>query len=285
MREPRVRHLLNRLEGRLPLGFGVSGALATRLFSSREIDRLIGAARDQGVTIFDTAPSYGAGLGERRLGQSIGNDPSAFVMTKAGLTAKGALRRVSNFAPESIVASVNASLKRLKRDRIDLLWLHGPGRHQIDDPLRETLGGLVHSGKVAAIGIATRNRAASEMADKAPFSAIMAPVHAAVSTQCPLPSNIAFFGIEGLRYVPTDPGIPRHRSQLWRAARSIVRGEKPAFRSTSARDAFDFAFEAAKCNVVVTTTTKASRIQQNRLLCDEFADRLRRRDQIGLRHA
>ncbi|MEO1188509.1 MAG: hypothetical protein AAFW60_05500, partial [Pseudomonadota bacterium] len=85
-----------------------------------------------------------------------------------------------------------------------------------------------------------------------------------------------FFGIEGLRHVPTDPGIPRHRNQMWRAARAILRGQPSGPGSISAGDAFDFAFQTAQCDVVVTTTTKLSRIKQNRSICDGFSHRLRR---------
>ena len=283
MEQGRVQQLFKNLEGRLPLGFGLSGPLATRLFSTGEVERLIGTARDQGITIFDTAPAYGAGLGERRLGRSIGNDPSVFIMTKAGLTAKGCLDRISNFSPQSIVRSVEASLRRLKRDRIDSLWLHGPGREHIGDSLRETLLGLIQSGKVAAIGIASRDQDVSAMADTAPFSAVMAPVYETVSAALPLPSSIAFFGIEGLRHVPTDPGFPKHRNELWRATRAILRGQQSVPGSISAGNAFEFAFEAARCDVVVTTTTKSSRIKQNRNHCDGFAGRLSRYENLQQR--
>ncbi|MEM9179490.1 MAG: aldo/keto reductase [Pseudomonadota bacterium] len=275
MTQARVRQLFMRLEGRLPLGFGVSGPLATRLFTDGEIDRLIGTARDQEITIFDTAPSYGAGLGERRLGRAIGNDPAAFVMTKAGLTAKGCLKRVSDFTPERIVQSVEDSLRRLKRDRIDLLWLHGPGQHQINDRLCDALVRSIDDGKVAAVGIASRDRAACAMADTFPFSAIMAPIREAKSGLAPLPSGIAFFGIEGLGQVPLDHGIPRNRSGLWRTTRALVRGKSRLPEKTTARAAFGYAFETADCDVVVTTTTKSARIQENSLLCAAFVDRLR----------
>ncbi|MEM6554599.1 MAG: aldo/keto reductase [Pseudomonadota bacterium] len=275
MVEASVRQLFMRLQGRRPLGFGVSGPLATRLFAPHETDRLIGTARDQGITIFDTAPSYGAGLGERRLGRAVGNDPSVFVMTKAGLTAKRCLQRVSNFSPENITESVEASLRRLKRDRIDLLWLHGPGRHQIDQPLKDALSGLILAGKVAAVGIASRNQAASAMAETAPFSAVMAPVYEAVSALSPFPPNVAFFGIEGFRHVPTRDGLPRNRSQFWRATRAILRGQQSMPGSISVDAALDYAFASAQCNVLVTTTTKSTRIVQNRIVCDEVLDRLR----------
>ena len=281
MIQARVRQLFMRLEGRLPLGFGVSGPLATRLFADREIDRLIGTARDQGITIFDTAPSYGAGLGERRLGRAIGNDPAAFIMTKAGLTAKGCLKRVSDFTPERIVQSVEDSLRRLMRDRIDLLWLHGPGQPQINDRLSDALVRLIDAGKVAAVGIASRDRAACAMANISPFSAIMAPIQKAKSGLAPLPSGIAFFGIEGLGEVPLDHGIPRNRSGLWRATRALVRGKARGADKTTASAAFGYAFETAECDVVVTTTTKPARIQENSQLCAAFADRLRVSENLG----
>lgn len=276
MVESRVQQLRRRLEGRLPLGFGVSGPLATRLYASHEVDRLIGTARDRGISIFDTAPSYGAGLGERRLGRSIGNDPSAFVMTKAGLTAKGLLDRRTSFAPASIVESVEASMRRLKRERIDLLWLHGPGRHQIDDPLKETLIALMDAGKVAAVGIASRNLPASEMAETAPFSALMAPVYEGSSALTRRPSSSVLFGIECLKHVPIDRGIPRHRSELWRATRAIVRKQQSVPASITVDAAFDFAFETAGSDIVVTTTSKPERIEQNHLICHRIMDRRQR---------
>lgn len=275
MTETEIGQLRHRLKGRLPLGFGVSGPLATRLFSSSDIDRLIGTARDQGISIFDTAPSYGAGLGERRIGDTIGNDTSAFVMTKAGLTAKGWFDRSPSFVPENIVQNVEASLRRLKRDRIDLLWLHGPGRDQIDDRLKARLAVLIQAGKVAAVGIASRNQPASALAGDAPFSAIMAPVSDAKSARQPELSDPVFFGIECLRNVPSDGRIPRHRSHLWRATKALLRKQQPVADSVSAVTAFDFAFETARCDIAMTTTTRSSRIEQNRMICEAIADRRR----------
>nr|WP_070958600.1 aldo/keto reductase [Hyphomonas sp. Mor2] len=275
MIETRVADLRSRLKGRLPLGFGVSGPLATRLYSARDVERLIDTARDQGVSIFDTAPSYGAGRGERRLGRSIGNDPAAFVMTKAGLTSGRWLDRQSDFAPVSIVQSVEASLRRLRRDRIDLLWLHGPGRKQINDPLKETLTELIDAGKVAAIGITSRDQPASELADAAPFSALMAPAHEQSSSLSGRPSNAILFGIECLKHVRSDRGFPRHRSHLWRATRTLLRKDQPIRGSISVDAAFGHAFETAGCDVVIMTTSKSSRIEQNRIICQRVVERRR----------
>ena len=277
----RIQQLRWRLAGRLPLAFGVSGAIATHLFSLRDADRLIGVARDHGVSIFDTGPSYGAGLGERRLGKCVGNDPSVFVMTKAGLMSSGLAQRTSNFAPQSIVDSVEASLRRLRRDRIDLLWLHGPARDQITNALREMLCGLIDAGKVGAVGIASRNQPASLLADTHPFSAIMAPVHEARSSDYATPRQAVFFGIECLRNVPDDRGIPRHRSQIWRATRSIIRRQPPSPQPISVEAAFGNAFKNARCAIAVTTSTRPSRIKQNCEICEAIANRSPSRSDLG----
>ncbi len=70
-------------------------------------------AAAQGVTYFDTAPGYGGGLSEEIFGEALqGHDVT--IATKVPLTAAANVR-----------ASFEASLKRLRRDRIDLLQIHG----------------------------------------------------------------------------------------------------------------------------------------------------------------
>jgi len=70
-------------------------------------------AVDQGVTYFDTAPGYGDGLAEAIFGEALQGAP-VFLATKVPLSAAGDVRR-----------SLEASLRRLRRDRVDLLQLHG----------------------------------------------------------------------------------------------------------------------------------------------------------------
>ena len=115
--------------------------------------KVVGKAIDLGVTLFDTADAYGnMGGSEEALGQVLGERRKAIVLaTKFGLpmdaagTLKGASRRY-------MMTAVEASLRRLKTDWIDLYQVHFP-----DDatPIDETLRGLddlVTQGKVRYIG-------------------------------------------------------------------------------------------------------------------------------------
>jgi aryl-alcohol dehydrogenase-like predicted oxidoreductase len=114
---------------------------------------VVHAAFDQGITLFDTADYYGnRGGSETLLGQVMGERRKDIVLaTKFGMpmddaeTLRGGARRY-------ILTAVEASLKRLKTDWIDLYQLHRPDP---DTPIEETLRALddlVHAGKVRYIG-------------------------------------------------------------------------------------------------------------------------------------
>ncbi len=116
-------------------------------------DIVVGKALDLGVTLFDTADAYGnKGGSETMLGKALGTRRKEIVLaTKFGLPMgdgeymKGGSRRY-------ILNAVEASLKRLGTDYIDLYQLHFPDP---DTPIEETLAALddlVRSGKVRYIG-------------------------------------------------------------------------------------------------------------------------------------
>jgi aryl-alcohol dehydrogenase-like predicted oxidoreductase len=107
------------------------------------VDRAI----DLGVTLFDTADVYGDGTSESFLGETIGKRRSQVVIaTKFGWgNPSGASRR-------TITRTVEASLKRLRTDTIDLYQVHYPDPNTpIEETLR-ALDDLVRDGKVRAIG-------------------------------------------------------------------------------------------------------------------------------------
>ena len=262
--------LRQNLQARLPLSFGVSGALGSWLYTPSKIGRLISTARDEGISIFDTSPSYGAGLAESRLGRAIGNCPDAFVMTKAGLRASGLLKRERDHSPSGIVESVEGSLRRLRRDSIDLLWLHGPDKIEITDDLLGQLQRLQSTGKVAAVGIASRDPSLRPFASHAPFSAYMSPANSEANKAVENDPDVVYFGIECLANVRSTTKAQMDRSRLWKTVKNHVRGKPDNARDMTAEDAFDYAFNIAKCDVVLMTTTKTSRIRENRALVSEF---------------
>lgn len=117
-----------------------------------EAERLIDICFDAGLDFFDTANAYSGGAAEEILGQALGSRRNrAVIATKAGYRSEegpngmGAGRR-------HLIAACEASLKRLGRDHIDLLQLHG---YDELTPVEETLRAfddLVRSGKVRYIG-------------------------------------------------------------------------------------------------------------------------------------
>lgn len=105
----------------------------------------IRAALDAGINFFDTAPGYGDGLSERRLGKGLqGLRERAVVATKLGPDA---------MRPETMVASLERSLRNLGMEHVDLLQIHWPSR---EVPFAETWGALERlreQGKARALGV------------------------------------------------------------------------------------------------------------------------------------
>lgn len=118
-------------------------------------DRVIGAAIDAGITLFDTADLYGYSFGrsEEMMGRVLGARRDGIVLaTKFGYPDSGAPYSGARGSREFIRASVEGSLSRLRTDRIDLYQMHWP---DTETPIAETLSALdelVREGKVRAIG-------------------------------------------------------------------------------------------------------------------------------------
>jgi aryl-alcohol dehydrogenase-like predicted oxidoreductase len=114
--------------------------------------RAIRAALDEGVNFFDTADMYGAGHSEEVLGQALkGRRDRVVIATKFGDVMDPVTRRAVGFdaRPEFIRQSLEASLRRLNTDYIDLyqfhIWGHPPAEAV---SVRETLEELTKEGKI-----------------------------------------------------------------------------------------------------------------------------------------
>ncbi len=125
-----------------------------------EAARLVASAIDLGITFFDTADTYGAGLGEKRLGEALQDHRDRVTIgTKFGydITApqKGHAERPQRWDPAWIRTACEGSLERLRTDVIDLYELHNPRMPQIaDDDIFATLEDLKAEGKIRAYGVA-----------------------------------------------------------------------------------------------------------------------------------
>lgn len=122
-----------------------------------EMIKLIRSAHEQGVTLFDTAESYGPFTNEELVGEALAPIREKVVIaTKFGFDidlSTGERRGGTNSRPENIKAVAEACLKRLKTDRIDLFY-----QHRVDPnvPIEEVAGAvkdLVVEGKVKHFGL------------------------------------------------------------------------------------------------------------------------------------
>lgn len=110
------------------------------------------AMLETGITLIDTANIYGMGISETILGKWLASrKPAVTLATKASFVA-GPERRIDN-SEAHLRAELDASLKRLNRDHVDLFYIH---RREHARPLEEvvgTLSRLIEEGKIGGYGL------------------------------------------------------------------------------------------------------------------------------------
>ena len=122
----------------------------------KDAEKLMKIAMEHGVNFFDNANAYSEGLAEEIMGKALKNlktDPTEVVIATKLRIRMGKGANQVGLTRTHIYDSVNASLKRLQLDHIDLLYVHG-----VDPitPFEETMRGLedvVRQGKVRYLGI------------------------------------------------------------------------------------------------------------------------------------
>lgn len=121
--------------------------------SRQEAAAVLNGALDGGITLFDTAALYGFGANEALLGDLLAMHRERIVLTsKCGMQGVNG-QRVIDGRPDTLRASCEASLQRLRTDVIDVLYLH---RLDARVPVEESVGAmadLVRAGKVRALGL------------------------------------------------------------------------------------------------------------------------------------
>ncbi|MEW2429575.1 aldo/keto reductase [Micromonospora sp. NPDC047644] len=157
-----------------PLGFGASqGGNLYRATSDEQFAAAVDTAWAGGIRYFDTAPHYGLGLSERRLGAALRSRPRGeyVVSTKVGrllvpspetahqrdpegFDVPADHRRVWDFSRDGVRRSLEASLRRTGLDRIDVVYLHDPDEHwqQAANEAIPALVELREQGVIGAVG-------------------------------------------------------------------------------------------------------------------------------------
>ncbi|WP_237223850.1 aldo/keto reductase [Rothia nasisuis] len=167
-------NIIDDLKARGSFGFGAAqiGNLY-RPIDDETAHRAVEAAWDQGIRYFDTAPHYGLGLSETRLGAVLATKPrdEFIVSTKVGrllrpnpepqgqdaegFAVADDLTRVRDYSETGVLTSIEESLERTGLDRIDIVYIHDPDDHweQASTQAVKALNRLKDEGVVRAWGI------------------------------------------------------------------------------------------------------------------------------------
>jgi aryl-alcohol dehydrogenase-like predicted oxidoreductase len=123
-------------------------------FSQAEADQIFEAARECGINLIDTAECYGDHTSERLVGSAIARDREKWIVaTKFGHIFHSHLNRTDARTAADAAVQIEASLKALKTDSIDLLQYHSIRFEEFDnDELSDLLRKLIQSGKVRHLG-------------------------------------------------------------------------------------------------------------------------------------
>jgi aryl-alcohol dehydrogenase-like predicted oxidoreductase len=122
---------------------------------------IVRRALELGVTFFDTSNSYNQGRSEAVLGEVTTNYPTPTVIaTKGGVPVETNDYPNRDFQASTILAAANDSLRRLRRDTIDLYMLHSPTVRQLETQTwAEAIEQLKAEGKIRFFGISTDDHA------------------------------------------------------------------------------------------------------------------------------
>ena len=153
------------LRTRMGLGtWALGGGSDWGVTSEIDAQNTLHAALDNGLNWIDTAPIYGAGIAEERVGRAVkGKRAQIWLATKCGISLCGG-RPDHDLRPASIFAECESSLRRLQTDYIDLYQIHWPDPKI---PLTDSLGALVRlqeQGKIRYIGVCNFSREQVEQA-------------------------------------------------------------------------------------------------------------------------
>ncbi len=152
------------------IGFGCAamGGYDYGAADERASVRAVHRALELGITLFDTADVYGFGHAEEVLGRALeGRADEVVVATKVGVRWDASGRTRRDLSPGYVVEAVEASLERLRMERIDLLQLHWPDPAT---PLEDTLAAverLREAGKVLHAGCCNFSAAQVERGQRA----------------------------------------------------------------------------------------------------------------------
>jgi len=134
---------------------GEGGGYGFGAMSENEAEKLLLSAWEHGITLFDTAPIYGFGLSEERLGKYL--PKAAKIISKSGVHWHENKRVDMTNSPAITEKMLHESLRRLKRDAVDIYMIHWPdNKVDIREPM-QVLQKAKEEGLIKHIGLCNSN--------------------------------------------------------------------------------------------------------------------------------
>ena len=194
--------------GAIGLGcMGMSWAYDVASADEQESVATIHRALELGCTLLDTSDMYGPFTNEELVGRAIaGRRDEVVLATKAGLKAgvEDKYDITRDGRPEHLAQAIDASLRRLQVDHVDLWYLH---RVDPDVPVEESVGAMaeaVRAGKVRALGLSEVDVATLERAHAThPIGALQSEL--SLWTRGPLDDVLPWCAANGVGFVPYAP--------------------------------------------------------------------------------
>jgi aryl-alcohol dehydrogenase-like predicted oxidoreductase len=134
-----------------------------KTFTQPQVDDMFDAARECGMNLIDTAECYGDHTSESFIGNAVSRDRDQWIIaTKFGHKFHGHMNRTDERTPADAVVQVEASLRALRTNFIDLLQYHSVRNSEFDnDELTEVLQRMIKSGKVRHLGNSVSGKTAN----------------------------------------------------------------------------------------------------------------------------
>jgi aryl-alcohol dehydrogenase-like predicted oxidoreductase len=169
--------------------------------------KIVQKSVEAGCNFFDTAPSYGGGRSEELLGKGLKSvRRDVIICTKFGHTAEG----ITNFDTAAIRPSLEASMKRLQTDYLDIILMHNPPREMMDGRVAaqyDEFEKLKVEGKIRAYGVSLDWREEAELVMDTTKSKALEVFFNALYQE-PLPAFLKAYenGVGIIVKVPLDSG-------------------------------------------------------------------------------
>lgn len=269
------------------LGFGASGAWALSLYPEEKAQRVIDEAISLGIRHFDTAGFYNQGRAEERLGSVLKRHlkdddrrPTLTISTKIGKTIddRGRLRR--DFRRPTILSAIDQSCSRLGVETLDIVYLHGPDKHEILSSLPPLLA-LKEKGRIGAIGICSDAEPLRAAANLPEVDVLMGRFNLFDQRNAKTFAQAKANGKRTVAIAPLAQALwrrslftPRGIPDLWYTARAAMRNRQEWINAqrarwlhriegwTAAELAISFVASSPDIDVMITTTTRPAHLRE-----------------------